>query len=311
MAVRGLLCDVPMSNHSRHDRWLLPRWQTEYPARERLPEATLHARRESTFLVLAATFFVAATAVLLLGVGRVVDLAPLAARWLPNVHVPFALTAPLAALPFAVSCVASAFVAYLFARRRAAALVWVAAIASAGVIGLVVLGDLIDHGNAVATSTALAAGVVLGHACNVVGIAATRHARGVGLFVRWNLVSLFAHAVGWVAFAGALEMSAPYVVAPIARETLIGLAVCGALASWVCALVLSVPSILVARGLAVVLRVGRELYDDELVEQHEDDDRAHRQQHEPVFAEGSVASRMPPYSSAEMRFFADGDAHAD
>src|SRR5829696_3922156 len=45
-----------MPTNSYDDRWLLPRRQTDYPSWDQLPEATVHGRREATYLVLAATF---------------------------------------------------------------------------------------------------------------------------------------------------------------------------------------------------------------------------------------------------------------
>src|SRR5262245_25949257 len=108
--------EEPMSTYSGRDRWLLPRQQTEYPARALLPEALLHGRREATFLVLAALFFVATTALITLGMTREVDLSALLASISPSIEVPTALLVPLGALPFALALIANALVCELLGR---------------------------------------------------------------------------------------------------------------------------------------------------------------------------------------------------
>jgi hypothetical protein len=45
----------------QEERWLLPRHQTDYPARDVVSEGKLHARREATFLVLSMLFGVTLT----------------------------------------------------------------------------------------------------------------------------------------------------------------------------------------------------------------------------------------------------------
>src|SRR6185312_1878385 len=64
----------------QEERWLLPRHQTDYPARDVVSEGKLHARREATFLVLSMLFGVTLTVLLVLGTTRVIDLGAVIAR---------------------------------------------------------------------------------------------------------------------------------------------------------------------------------------------------------------------------------------
>ena len=315
-----------MSTNS--DRWLLPRQQTEYPARALVPEATLHGRREATFLVLAAMFFVTSTVMLVLGAGRAIDLSTLIESIVPNVHVPVAMTLPLGIMPFAASIVASALVCELFGRRRAGALIVVGLVASVGLVGLMRLADMIDGGAAFGTAIGLAACFVVAHAVNFLGFALMRdRARGRHLFLRLNAVALLAYAAGFVVFA--LVMRSGYVSEPTAEHAIpTGAAVWSAL----CTFVLAIPAVVAARALAIALRVGFDQFGFEAPDDEpaDDVDEPAWARPRPAFAEGSVARRLPaaevvddepdaqlprraramsipPYSSAEMRFFSEGD----
>lgn len=316
-----------MSTTSHDDRWLLPRRQTEYPARELLPEEMLHGRREATFLTLAAIFLVATTALLVLGTSRIVDVSGLLARVAPDVELPFALLLPLAVVPFAASFVASALVCELLGRRRASALVWVGFVASVAMVGLMRVADLLDGGDAFGTSLALLACYAIAHASHLAvfdrlrpRVPARRR-----VFLRTTIAALIAQPLGWAAFGAVLFYGRGHVVTAIAPETIIGFAATAAICSFACVLVLAIPAALVAHGLSLALRVGRDLF-----AQDEDEDDEH------VFAEGSVARKLPPalivdddpdgpaslreaprmrqikaFTSAEMRFFSEGDAATD
>jgi len=320
---------------STNSHWLLPRQQTEYPARDLLPEATLHGRREATFLVLAALFFVATTALFTLGTSRVIDVSALIASVAPGLDLPTEVLVPLGALPFALSLVASALVCELFGRRRASALVSAGLVAALALAGLMRIADVIDGGEVFGSSLAFAACYVLAHLCFLLGFdALRRRPRGTRLFVRANLVSLVAQGIGWSAFALVLHAGGGYILTPLAPESILALTVGAAAASIVCMLVLSLPAALSVRGLAIALRVGDELVADEDEPVDSDDAPPEAYVGEPkwarrgrALAEGSVARRLPaaeiveeeprmttrgvglqPYSSAEMRFFNEGDA---
>jgi uncharacterized PurR-regulated membrane protein YhhQ (DUF165 family) len=318
-----------MSTNSCDDRWLLPRRQTEYPARDRLPEETLHGRREATFLALAATFLVATAALIVLGTSRVVDVPALLARNGAG-ELPVALLVPLGAVPFAASFVASALACELFGRRRASALVWAGLVASLALGGLMRAADVIDGGDAFGVSLALAAGYLLAHVTNLGAFDALRRARA-GRFVRITIAAAVANVIGWSAFAIVLKVGAGYIVAPLARETIVALALGAAAGSFAAVLVLAVPAVVVARGLAIALRVGPDPLGDDDDADYGDDARVDLGAPawlpaQSGFANGSVARKLPraviveeeeeeahikPFTSAEMRFFSEGDAVAD
>jgi uncharacterized PurR-regulated membrane protein YhhQ (DUF165 family) len=324
-----------MPTTSQDDRWLLPRRQTEYPARGLLPEATLHRRREVTFLVLAAVFLVTTATLILLGTGRAVDLAALLARVAPSLEPRRALLVPLGVIPFAASFAAAALACELFGARRTSVLVWVGLFAGAGLAALLRIADVLDGGYAFGVAVALLACYAVAHASQlVVFTAMRRRAPGRARFLRIVFAGVVAQPLGWVAFALVLRLGRDYLYIPIAHDTLLALVVGSALSSVGCIVVLAVPAALVARGLALALRVGRDLLfsDEESAWPGASGEPASRRSPSPL-ADGSVARRLPPalilddaeaaparrtrapslqpFSSAEMRFFNEGDAAAE
>lgn len=310
-----------MSTHS-FDRWLLPRHQTEYPGRDVLHEATLHGRREATFLALAAIFLVATSAMIVLGTSRVIDLGVLIGLHAPSIEVPTALLLPLGVIAFAPSFIAGALVCELFGRRRASALVSVGFAASIALAGLMGAADLLDGGGAFGVALALAATYLLAHVSNVIVFDALRQrARGRRLFVRLVATALFAQLVGWGAFVLVLDIAGTYIIAPVPRETIFALAAGSAITTAACVLVLAIPGAIAARALALVLRVGRDPIGDDDEAPSDEPAFAPREPARPALAEGSVSRKLPPavivddddevqpFTSAEMRFFADGEAH--
>jgi uncharacterized PurR-regulated membrane protein YhhQ (DUF165 family) len=315
-----------MMTNSSTDRWLLPRRQTEYPGRDVVPEARLHGRREATFLVLAALFLVATSALVVLGTSRVVDVSALVASLGLDVELPLAMLVPLGVVPFAVSFVASALVCQLFGRRRAAVLVGVGLFASLALAALMWLADVIDGGQAFAGSLALTACFIVAHALHLV-VFDLLHVRRV--FVPLNVASMLAQIAGWTVFGLVLHVSGGVLIDTIAAPTLAALAAGSAACAFGFVLVLSIPAALAGRGLAVALRVGRDELDDIGRDGPEDLDG-------PAFAAGTGTRRLPaalivdddddqppvpsrppravtppPFTSAEMRFFHEGDAIAD
>jgi hypothetical protein len=301
-----------MNNSATYDRWLLPTRQAEYPGRAILPDTIVHGRREATFLVLAAMFFVAMTALLVLGASRVIDGSALIARVAPNIELPFALLVPLAVVPFALSFIAGSMTYDLFGRRRATALIWTGLAGSMIVVGVMYAADVLDGGAAFEVSSGLATCFIVAHAVNLLACAALHR---LGFFSRTTLASVFAQAAGW----GAAGLVLRAVDTGILTEAQITPLVSGAaLASMLCVLVLAIPAALVNRALAVALRVGDYDEEPEAIDLYADDPAPMR----PAFAEGSVARKLPkaviideddavqhqPFSSAEMRFFTEGDA---
>lgn len=308
-----------MSTTSHDDRWLLPRRQTEYPARDLLPEELLHGRREATFLVLVAIFLVGTAALILLGTTRSIDVTPFVTRALPSLDLAAAILVPLGALPFAATFIASSLACELFGRRRAGAIVWVGFAAVLALAGLLRAADVIDGGTAYGAAIALTGCFALGHATNLIAFdALRRRSSGRGTFVRLVVAAAFAQALGWGAFVLIPTLGTGYVYLPLDKDTLLGLAIGGAASSAAVALVLAIPAALACRGLAIALRVGPDPLATDDDDNEEEPLAAYRR------AYGSGTRRLPPamivdedvaavpslqpYSSAEMRFFADGDA---
>jgi hypothetical protein len=278
-----------MSNR-QEDRWLLPRRQTEYPARDLVSEVNLHARREATFLVLSTLFTVTLVVLLLTGTGRLIDVGELIGSAAPDIELPVALHVPFGALPAAFGGLALLLACELYGRRRASALLWAGGFTAVALVGLARLGDVIDgHDAALLPTAALAAGALVTHAIGLVVFAGLRRRLGGRRpIVRALTASLIAQPAGWAAFAGMVyaAQAAPDVDALAA----IGLgATAFTLAS---VLALALPLAIAARALSVFLRVAR----------FEDTSDA-RVMPAPVAERASRQSLSP----VEMRFFSEGD----
>ena len=302
-----------MSNNSH---WLLPRQQTELPARGLLPEETLHHRREATFLALAALFLISSAALVLLGTSRVIDVSAVLARPLPGLALPTRLLLPLGVLPFAASFLAGALVCQLFGRRRANALVIVGAFAVLALAGLMRGADLLDGGNAFGAALAFAAAYIVGHATNILVF---DRLRGHSAVLRIVVAAIVANVLGWSAFAGILRAGAGTVLPPIAPQTVLALGIGSAACSLALILLLAIPVALTARALGVALRVGRDLFARDPATASEPAWTRRRPPALIVEDESEVEAARPrarraslqPFSSAEMRFFSEGDALGD
>ena len=317
-----------MSLTSANDRWLLPRQQTELPSRALLPETVVHRRREGTFLVLTAMVFVSMTAMLLLGASRAVDLAVIVGRIAPDVVLPKPMLLPIGALPFAVSLIALGLAVELFGRRRASTLLFVSAVISFALVGLMHVADRIDGGRAMGTAIAFAVCFVSAHLCHVIVFATWRRVTRGQRFARIVITSLLATAIGWGTFLLLLRYGGKELGTVLPWDTTVALAIGAAACSAAGVIVLAIPAAIVTRALSIALRVGNEeLLTDEsepawtrapesssiavgsgarrlpqalVVDDDEDLD-------EPPPLRRAQAVAIPPYSSAEMRFFADGD----
>lgn len=306
---------------SLNDRWLLPRQQTEYPTRDLVAEERLHGRREGTFLVLAAMFLVATATLVLLGTGRIIDLSALIAAVIPGAELPIALSLPLAVIPFGIGVVAIALVCELFGRRRATALVWAGILACLMLIGVAALSDQLGGAKSLPSSLALASCYLTANVAFVLVFDGLRRGmRGRQFWARLDLSTVIAIGIGFGAFALALLglgiADRPTVVALSLGS--IGFVVLSVIA-------LTLPAALVARSLSIYLRVARHEAEDEdyidlrpkkrlpqamVVAEHDDEDD---DEEEPIIPPRRRAARqsLQPYSSAEMRFFTEGDQLAE
>jgi uncharacterized PurR-regulated membrane protein YhhQ (DUF165 family) len=303
---RNLLLSQPAMSKRQEDRWLLPRRQTEYPARALVAEVKLHGRREATFLAFATMFIVAITFAVVLGGSRVLDVSALIASVAPDVDLPVALALPFGILPAAFGFVAVMLACELYGRRRASALVIAGVLAMGALVGLAQLGDVVDGRDvAFGPALAIAAAMVFGHACNLVVFDALRR-RMIGrrIALRAILSAIFAQPVGWATYVGVL-----YALGATARadvDVLTAVALGSTLFTIACVIVLAIPVAIVVRPLALFLRVAR----------FEDVSASHLAPAMIVEGEPAPApaprrraprASIEPYSSAEMRFFTEGD----
>lgn len=236
------------------DQWLLP--QHDYPAREALSDATLHGRRETTFVALAGLFFVATTLLLTLGTSRVLDLSVL----VPDAELPIAMQLPLGVLAFPLALAAVNLVCDLYGRRRASVLVAAGTLASLALVGCMRAADALDGGDAFGPSLALASCYVVAQLSNLMLFDAMRRAMsGRRRWLRKTVSTLLAQMGGWAVFAfvafGYATYSGEAEAVAIARIVAIAAAACAYAIAFV--VVGVVPSLVLARSLAVYLRAGR------------------------------------------------------
>jgi uncharacterized PurR-regulated membrane protein YhhQ (DUF165 family) len=295
------------------DRWLHPRRQTEYPARDFVSEVKLHARREATFLVLSTLFTVSLTMLLVLGITRLINLGDALGSVFPDIELPAALQLPFGALPAAIGFLAVLLTCELYGRRRAAALLWVGGFAALALVGVARLADVIDGRDAALLPTAaLAVGALAAHLIGLLVFASLRRQLGGRHAVaRALLASAIAQPAGWAAFGGVLYLAQ---VRPDV-DGLIAIGFGGSVFTLVCMLVLALPLAIAKRGLSLYLRVAR--WEDAsevhvlppalIVEEESDEsDGVPQPQPEPRRQRAQRVS-MPAFSPAELRFFTEGD----
>jgi uncharacterized PurR-regulated membrane protein YhhQ (DUF165 family) len=324
---------IQTMSSSHADRWLLPRHQAEYPARDLLDEETLHGRREASFLLLGAVFLVTTTLLVVLGASRIIDPAPVLAELVPAVELPFAMQLPLGVIPFALAGVALALVCELFGRRRAGALVAIGLLVTAGSVALLWFADRLDGRDAMfGPALGFASCYLVGHLLHVLVFdALRRRMAGRHLWLRLLVVAPIAQAAGWAAFGAALYGHALW-LAPAGSPdvaAITALATGSALYTVACIVVLALPVALVAHGLRLYLRVGRGAGLRNTDDGYRDGPgtppvelpryrlaRPEGPEAPDVRDTGSTAPprrrrghrpSIQPFSSAEMRFFAEGD----
>lgn len=264
---------------TQRDRWLLPRHQTEYPTWDLVAEDKLHGRREATFLVLAACVAIAAAG--LFAFGRLVDVSASAAQVVPDLELP-PLTAPIGVLPAVVGLAALLLACELYGRRRAVALLVAGALVGGAIAGLALFAASLTAPAAIA----LAAYYVVAHGASLVMFG---RSTGKRLWLRMPAAITFGVLAGWLASGAALYL--------LAREpdldAIVAITGGSAAITIAGALVLALPLALIARGLALFLRVARS--ELQVLAQTEDD------------VARAPTLPTPPYSHAELRFFQDGE----
>jgi uncharacterized PurR-regulated membrane protein YhhQ (DUF165 family) len=330
---------MPMDD-SDQDRWLLPRRQTEYPAWDVISEERLHGRREATFLTLATIFLMASSLLVVLGASRIVDPSAVLAQVVPDLAFPIEMQIPFGVLPFALGCVALTLVCELYGRRRAAVLAGIGLVAMLALAGLMRLAEQLDGGAQLfGPALGFAAGYLVLHLIYVPLFDAMRwRMSGRHLWLRLLVLSLVAQIVGWAVFGvatwGYASMVSPE--SPVDTAAIIALATGSALYTLAAIALLTLPVALIARGLALFLRVARHDNEDDY-----DDDgdaapieltrrrlpKAHIVDDDGAIPEGQIidahagpepsrrrrraVASVQPFSSAEMRFFQEGDQLAE
>lgn len=295
-----------MQDEYSEDSWVLPSRQGEYPGRDVLGEATLHRRRERTFLALATLFVTATAAMIILGTSRVIDLSYAITSLFPDVALPFELALPVGVLAFPLSLLAVTLVCELYGRKRANALVVMGLTASLALAGLMFAVDRLDGVDAAfGSALAFTACYLVAHLSNLVIFDALRRRMdGRHPLVRKTLATLFAQIGGWASFAFVAYAYAIYVSgknpAPYA-DWFASLALGSAFYVAAVALVDLIPFAIARKSLVNYLRVvpdGEE--DEEVIELTEP---AH-----PAFVvRAPVHPSLNLRTTGERRFFTEGD----
>jgi hypothetical protein len=277
-----------------HDRWMLPRRQTELPTREIVSEERLHGRREATFLSLATLLAIATAAIVALAAARSIDLTAALAYALPHVDVPLALRLPIGAIPLALGLAALALARDLYGGRRARALGLASAFAATALLVLMRVADA-----AIAPALALAIGWMVAVVVHLVALARLHAAPP---WLRWTLAATVAQLWGWATFAAvACALDAD------GRDTFFALSLGASLYGAACALVLALPFAVISRGLRVYLRVARGPEVESRPSMSSGAPTAIVDDYEPPRARVP----MPAFSPDELAFFRDGDRLAE
>jgi hypothetical protein len=193
-------------------------------------------------------------------------------------ELPVELRVPLGALPGPLGLVALMLACELYG-RRATTLVWAALFACAAMAGLAYAAG--------AWVVPLAVVAAVAHVATLVVFASLRRAlAGRHVALRAVIAAMIAQGMAWAAFAALLRDNA---IAPVALG--------GAAYGLAATIVLAIPLAIAARVLRLYLRVGRptvaiDFEDDEVI---------------PLVRRRGPRATLQPYSSAEMRFFRDGD----
>jgi uncharacterized PurR-regulated membrane protein YhhQ (DUF165 family) len=305
------------------DRWLLPSRQSDLPGRDLIAPTTLHARREGTFLVLAALFLVATIALpLWFASSWVIDLSGL----------PFDIAGSteltVGVLVFPIALIVGQLVCAIYGTRRAGMLVLMGTLASLAIV----IGEQLTVTNYPLTlALPLVAATTVTNAINILVFAgATNALDGRALWLRSFLATPVALLVGWSAFTLA------WVGLGLDVNDAIVMASAPCLYACACALAGTIPLVILRSAFGVYLRVGgREappidhtlvatpprrrlpqalIVEDEPVALHEvPATRALRPQHLPfTTAEGPRVTqpRSRPFTTGEIEFFREGDEMA-
>ncbi|MEO8550062.1 MAG: VUT family protein [Kofleriaceae bacterium] len=304
------------------DRWLLPSRQSDLPGRDLIAPTTLHARREGTFLVLAALFLVATIALpLWFASSWVVDLSGL------PFDIAGATELTVGVIVFPVALIVGQLVCEIYGTRRAGMLVLMGTLASLAIV----IGEQLTVANyPLALALALVAATTVTNTINILVFAsASRALDGRALWLRSFLATPVALLVGWSAFTAA------WVGLGLDVNDAIVLASAPCLYACACALAATIPLVIARLALKTYLRVGgseappvdhslvappRRLPQALIVDDEPDvlyqapATRALRPHHLPfTTSEGPRVTqpRSRPFTTGEIEFFREGDEMAN
>ncbi|MGE0872427.1 MAG: VUT family protein [Kofleriaceae bacterium] len=291
-----------------HDPWLAPTRQREFPLRDVLAVERLHGRREASFLLLATLFVGATVAMVMLGAGRVLDLGGVVARFAPSLELPIPLEVPVGALAFPMTLFAAALVRELYGSRRSTMLVIAGAIAVVGATWLSYIAAA-DELVVIAWSAAFGAAYLIGHFVHGVIFGALHNIGSGHRWLRKTLAMIMAHAAAWavyglVSFLAASDLLGQRESFAAGQATTLAL---GAAAYGLAfGLIDLIPFVALARLLAVYLRVDHRGLDTEL------DDELYDRRLPPALIVDDPPRRarrptLPSFTTAELRFFTEGD----
>lgn len=285
-----------------HDRWLVPTRQCELPGRDLVAAAVLHARRESTFLVLASLVLTATIALPLFVHGAVVvDLAT-ALQLAQPAELSFGVVV------FPISLLAAQLVCEVFGARRTYVVVLMAVLAGIATFALAFTSATLTP---VALPLALVSYGTVAHATNALVFSGIRRAlRGYHFVLRSLLSVAIALVIGELAFLFVMtdrgqDMAQARTMALVAALYTCGIAAAAALPLWV-----------TRRVLGVYLRVGRT--DNVAIDHSAGAPVATRrklppalivddQTGEPATPRRAARPSLQPFTNSEIAFFREGE----
>lgn len=298
-----------MRTDSLDDPWMLPSRQGDHPSRPVIPEEKLHRRREGVFLVLASLFMIAIAMLQLTASNLVIDVSYTLSTLVPDLAFPTALALLFAAIAFPISFVAINLVCELYGKRRAWALITVGVVATLALVAVTRLaGQLDGDPMVVRTALALAGCDLVAHVVNLgVFEALRRRMRGRGAWLRQLVSTTLAQGFGWATFALMIYDQAPAdSIAVAAGSALYVVAFSAAIV---------IPFAIVTASLTRYLRIDVASEDDEPLDEAERfwADPAPRRRLPPalIIEDADSAPVRSPFTSAEMRFFTEGEQLAE
>jgi uncharacterized PurR-regulated membrane protein YhhQ (DUF165 family) len=282
--------------------------------------------------VLAGTFLIVTAAMIVLPAGGELDLTAWFASQTDEA-LPFAMQLPVGVLAFPLSFVMVALICDLYGVRRARAVVMFGAIASFALVVLLRVADEVSGAtSSVGPALAFTACYLAGHLLNLEFFdAASRKLRGRHLWLRANASTAIAQIGGWAAFGlvsyyytTSIDGARPVAV----MDHLTAVVVAAAAYTMLVMIAATVPFVIAARALSIYLRVGDALEELDAHDAHDDEPvllerrrrppamiveelPARRAARSALGPQPSALGTTPPYSSAEMRFFTEGEELAE